>query len=334
MGYLPREIGFVCTSSPVGGPTSRNWLRFEHFALRALADRPNWVCLAHSVPGGLPPNWVRFACFAPQYPHLPSPIYPSLPTFGFVWHNRSPDAGQAAPNWVCFAQFAGWASPPDTFQGQIGFVLHFTLHTSNFELLPIGFVWRICWAARISFPRYPPMNWGLSRRAETGFVAGTTPGNEALSHDRSPPGHRGPRAPSDPRQRDSTAKYAKYAKGTPNRPPLSRGSRISRSLSSPASSDHQLSIIHHQSQGPPRTRDVPLSRGRVAGIATEFRARGTAGKRVTPGAGRNKEFLARGVFSLFNCCTNNANGQLHLIHRFRRLTQINREIRERREQTM
>jgi hypothetical protein len=73
------------------------------------------------------------------------------------------------------------------------------------------------------------------------------------------------------------------------------------------------SIIHHQSQGPPRTRDVPLSRGRVARIVTEFWARTTPQDGATRYANRNKEFLAGGAFYLFNCCTNvdsqDANGQ-------------------------
>ncbi len=43
---------------------------------------------------------------------------------------------------------------------------------------------------------------------------------------------------------------------------------------------------------------------RVARIVTEFCARTRPGSGVTPCAGRNKEFLARRVFYLFNCCTN------------------------------
>ncbi len=44
--------------------------------------------------------------------------------------------------------------------------------------------------------------------------------------------------------------------------------------------------------------------GRVARIVLEFCARANPDDRATPCAGRNKEFLARGVFYLFNCCTN------------------------------
>jgi hypothetical protein len=36
----------------------------------------------------------------------------------------------------------------------------------------------------------------------------------------------------------------------------------------------------------------------------EFCARGTPEKRVTLAAARNKKCFARGVFYLFNCCTN------------------------------
>ncbi len=43
---------------------------------------------------------------------------------------------------------------------------------------------------------------------------------------------------------------------------------------------------------------------RVARIVPEFCALITPRGRVTPCAGRNKEFLARGVFYLVNCCTN------------------------------
>jgi hypothetical protein len=49
---------------------------------------------------------------------------------------------------------------------------------------------------------------------------------------------------------------------------------------------------------------APPSRDRVARIVPEFCARGPPEKRLTPDAARNKKFLARGAFSLFNCCTN------------------------------
>jgi hypothetical protein len=49
---------------------------------------------------------------------------------------------------------------------------------------------------------------------------------------------------------------------------------------------------------------VPLSRGRVARIVPEFWAQTTAENGTTPCAPRNKEFLARGVFYLLNCCRN------------------------------
>jgi hypothetical protein len=68
------------------------------------------------------------------------------------------------------------------------------------------------------------------------------------------------------------------------------------------------SISNHKSliRGSVSDRSVPLSRGRVARIVPKFRAQPRPRNRVTPGAGRSKEFLARGVFCLFNCCTNHA----------------------------
>jgi hypothetical protein len=44
--------------------------------------------------------------------------------------------------------------------------------------------------------------------------------------------------------------------------------------------------------------------GRVAGIVPKFCACAGHRNRVTPCARRNKEFLARATFCLFNCCTN------------------------------
>ena len=49
---------------------------------------------------------------------------------------------------------------------------------------------------------------------------------------------------------------------------------------------------------------VPLSRGRVARIVPEFRARAGPENCITPGVARTREFSARGVFYLLNCCTN------------------------------
>ncbi len=49
---------------------------------------------------------------------------------------------------------------------------------------------------------------------------------------------------------------------------------------------------------------LPLPMLRVARVVPEFCARARPESRVTPCAGRNKEFLARGVFYLLNCCTN------------------------------
>ncbi len=64
---------------------------------------------------------------------------------------------------------------------------------------------------------------------------------------------------------------------------------------------------------PPRGRGVPLPRGRVARIVPKFCARVTRQTRITPCAGRNKEYFTRGALCLFHCCTNvdsrTANGQ-------------------------
>jgi hypothetical protein len=48
---------------------------------------------------------------------------------------------------------------------------------------------------------------------------------------------------------------------------------------------------------------LPIPR-RVARIVPEFWARTTLPRRATPGGPRNKEFLARGVFYSWDCCTN------------------------------
>jgi hypothetical protein len=69
----------------------------------------------------------------------------------------------------------------------------------------------------------------------------------------------------------------------------------------PKTSSQYSSIINHT---------LPLSRGRVARIVPEFRARTTPRTGATPCVERNKESFARRVFYLFNCCTNDANRQL------------------------
>ncbi len=60
---------------------------------------------------------------------------------------------------------------------------------------------------------------------------------------------------------------------------------------------------HQTSRFKPPTR-LPLPMLRVARIVTEFCARARPETPATPCAPRDKEFLARGVFCLFNCCTN------------------------------
>jgi hypothetical protein len=82
-----------------------------------------------------------------------------------------------------------------------------------------------------------------------------------------------------------------------------RARRVLRGFNCRIIASLQSKIIHHTSEAA-SNRDVPLSRGGVARIVPEFCARARPEKHVTPGAARNKEFLARGVFHLFNCCTN------------------------------
>ncbi len=53
-----------------------------------------------------------------------------------------------------------------------------------------------------------------------------------------------------------------------------------------------------------RGQTVPLPLLRVARIVPEFCARATVPSHVTSCAERNREFFTRGVFCLFDCCTN------------------------------
>jgi hypothetical protein len=131
----------------------RNSFPIDH--LSSLVRGPDWVCFAPSAPGKArgwrrqaagqafrrrsvpnprsamlsPPastgghspqsrNWVRFAQ-SPFVPEAPSHLAP--PGIGFVLHDWPPDAGRAAPNWVCFAQQTP-RIPAD--RPAIGFVLH------------------------------------------------------------------------------------------------------------------------------------------------------------------------------------------------------------------
>ena len=61
--------------------------------------------------------------------------------------------------------------------------------------------------------------------------------------------------------------------------------------------------MNHRSRGSTANPSVPLSVARVARIVTEFCALVMPRNRATPCARRNKEFLTRAVFCLFNCCT-------------------------------
>jgi hypothetical protein len=57
-------------------------------------------------------------------------------------------------------------------------------------------------------------------------------------------------------------------------------------------------------RGSASEQTVPLPMLRVAQIVPKFCARGAPKNGATPCAGRNKEFFARGVFYLLDCCTN------------------------------
>ena len=68
-------------------------------------------------------------------------------------------------------------------------------------------------------------------------------------------------------------------------------------------SNHKSQIISHKSKRPPRT-EAPLPLLRVARCVRNYLTKRSTENRITSCAGRNKKFLPRGVFYLFNCCTN------------------------------
>jgi hypothetical protein len=69
-------------------------------------------------------------------------------------------------------------------------------------------------------------------------------------------------------------------------------------------SSFRFPTINHKSEGSASGQSIPLPMARVARIVTEFWVPGMPRNGATPCARRNKEFLTRGVFCLFNCCTN------------------------------
>jgi len=107
--------------TPAAGRILWNWVCFARWPLPGTPSSQTshpaqvWLCLAQSGLLGA----VR------------------LVEIGFVLHDWLPDVARAAPNWLCLARFGpklglfrttgprlfvGWASPPDTVWGAIGFV--------------------------------------------------------------------------------------------------------------------------------------------------------------------------------------------------------------------
>ena len=204
----PSRFGFVlhnCPSSLRPRPGCRDWVRFARSSLVPLAIAGNWLCL-YNNPRPLA--------------HRPRPARPCR-EIGFVCTSILQPTTDYRLLTTDYCQIGFVFSPP-----LLRPIRHNSLskrHLSFFwPVRKLGLFGAEWWNDRI-------VEWWGMPAAGIDFV----------SHESSPPGHRGPRVASGTRQRDSTAKYAKYAKGTPNWPPLSRGSRISRSLSSPASSNHK-----------------------------------------------------------------------------------------------
>ena len=75
---------------------------------------------------------------------------------------------------------------------------------------------------------------------------------------------------------------------------------------------------------------LPIS-GRVARTVPKFCARANPGNHVTPCAGRNKEFLARGVFYLLDCCTNVVVRRVSMNHRKKRFKGVGDRVSTHRE---
>jgi hypothetical protein len=84
--------------------------------------------------------------------------------------------------------------------------------------------------------------------------------------------------------------------------PEIRNSYGPRPASLPSAS--RSSITNHQFRGFASDQTVPPYRGRVARIVPEFCAQTAPEYGATPCSQRNNELFARGVFCLFNCCTN------------------------------
>jgi hypothetical protein len=275
-------IGFVCTTP---------------FVPRTLLQRANWLCFADSAHRG-PDRPAKLGLFRTiGLLNLPSTRYPSSPKFGFVLHVSPLTAWADCRNWLCSAELPCGRHPGRPRLGLfciigpgsqsepgIGFVctigpqlpatrnwLCLTLHTSNLKLL---------------------LNWLCLYRQASGHIG-------FVSHKYSPRRHgEGNRRHVSPGIQNRLCDLCASVVS-----PCKLGCRASSCLLLPLS-NHKSQFINHKSEVLRLGHSVPLSRGGVARIVTEFCARGDPESRVTPCVQRNKEFLVRGVFCLLNCCTN------------------------------
>ncbi len=157
------KIGFVCTTPHVPrppGPGPPGFARklalffqcslqvrsaitpFPQTTCHSFCRGQNWVCLAQKplvprpagpVPPGPAGNWLCFARLAS--PWAPSPRYPILPKFGFVFpvlfagplsHNSFPanhlHSSCRGQNWVCLATGHSYQCPQTPILPKFGFV--------------------------------------------------------------------------------------------------------------------------------------------------------------------------------------------------------------------
>jgi hypothetical protein len=243
----PGGIGFVCTTGPHRPEAAGRNGRPATLGLFVQDPR-------HRSPDT--PGRPRLALFV----HGDTPLRAWARQIGFVWRPR-----QKSPSWVS-TRVSGPISrvgpvEPDfcrARRGQLGLFRRTAPRPAG--SVPPGAGNGLCLAQ------------SAIRNRRIGFV----------SYGSSLPGHRGPRVTSDTRQRDSAAKYAKYAKGTPQS--ASFFAWFAYFAVTFFSCVFKSSIIDHKSSipGPPRTRDVLLSRGRVARIVPEFCAQTTPENRATP----------------------------------------------------
>jgi len=185
----------------------------------------------------------------------------------------------------------------------------------------------------------PPAASAWSRPGQIGFVLHSSPPRrKSVPNPQSEIEELGSFCMSDPTELGlfRTNTHHRDAEGTENEadaclPGRLWGLRLQAGTPAHVSSFRFRIINRKSSMLSPRTtirgmnQTVPLPVARVARIVPEFCARARPEGRVTPCDGRNKEFLARGVFPLFNCCTNvvvRSVGTPNLIHRVYRIRGI------------